>query len=329
MANRKAGISIESSQRPVYVERVNAAIDYVEHHLGSELTLDELAQVAHFSPFHFHRVFAAMTGETIGRFINRTRLERAATLLVQQPRTPITTIAAQCGFANSSSFSRAFRSNFSMSPTQWRQGGHRNHKTAPQQDYTALLAEPDRFGIVAKHSAPGSPPTWTIRCGDLAPTTLNVVRLPDIEVAYVRYTGKYAGEADVFADIFSRLMSWAEPRGYVSTDAWVLAVYHDNPSITDDARLRVSACISVPSDVPAEGDIGRMMVAGGQTAVAGFELGEQDYAQAWLAVAAWLPDSGYEPDDRLPYERYFIGRAAAPGKEYVEICFPVRPLRVY
>ena len=69
------------ADRAVYEGRVNAAIDYVEAHLADELTIEQLAEVAHFSPFHFHRIFSAVTGETIGAFVARVRVERAATLL--------------------------------------------------------------------------------------------------------------------------------------------------------------------------------------------------------------------------------------------------------
>jgi AraC family transcriptional regulator len=320
-----AGSSVRS--QPVYVERVNATIDYIESHLDEEMTLTELASVAHFSPYHFHRIFTTVTGETLGHFINRTRLERAAARLVTQPRRSITAIATESGFPNPSSFSRAFKSHFAMTATEWRRGGHRNHKPELRDE---LLSHPETaFGIISRVSPLGtSPPTWQIRCGDLDRATLTVEPLPDLEVAYVRYTGRYQGMAEVFTDIFNRLMEWAEPRGLVTSESWVLAVYHDNPSITDDADLRVSACISVPGNTRAAGDIGRMHLAGGTAAVGHFELGDRDYPQAWRAMMGWLLDSGYEPDDRLPSERYFLGRPAAPGKEYVDICLPVRPLGV-
>lgn len=113
--------------------------------------------------------------------------------------------------------------------------------------------------------------------------------------------------------------------------AQVLAVYHDNPSITDDDKLRVSACLGVPSDVRASGDVGRMRVDGGMFAVGRFALREQDYGQAWFSlVGGWLPESGYEPDDRLHFERFPGNSGSTPaGKEAVDICLPVRPLRRY
>src|SRR5207247_10418688 len=56
-----------------YDKRVNRVIDHVRAHLAEPLTLADLARVAAFSPFHFHRVFRAITGETLFGFIQRLR----------------------------------------------------------------------------------------------------------------------------------------------------------------------------------------------------------------------------------------------------------------
>jgi len=318
---------IASQPRAAYIERVNAAIDYIELHLGEELTLEELAAVAHFSPYHFHRVFSIVAGETLGHFISRTRLERAASLLTTQPARSVTEIGAKSGFPNPSSFARAFKARFGMTATDWRSGGHQDHK--PGAGHKHRHDDPG-FGIDERMPPiPGSLPTWKIRCGGLGPATLTVENLPDLEVAYVRYTGRYQGQVEVFDKLFKRLFAWAEPRGLVKSDSWVLAVYHDNPGITEDGDLRVSVCLDVPPDVAPGGDIGRMKIAGGTAAIGHFVLGALDYSQAWQAMVSWLPESGYEPADRHPFERYFVGRDSAPGKELVDICLPVRPLRIY
>jgi AraC family transcriptional regulator len=320
--------------RPIYVERVNAAIDYIERNLGEELTLEQIADVAHFSPFHFHRVFGLLVGETLNRFINRLRMERAATLLVQHPSRPITDIASSCGLHSPSSFSRSFRDKFGMSASEWRGGGHVSYEDAAGESLADLLANVGvpiaGYGIIGTRPNPsGNRLSWEIACGHLPPTTVEIVDVPDLEVAYVRHTGHYQGEADVFTDIFTRLMTWADAHGLVNDDSWVISIYHDNPGITDDEKLRVSACVNVPTETRAEGDIGRMRLAGGPCAVARFVLGDQDYGAAWFAVSCgWMPDSGYEPDDRLPFERYPVGAATtSAGTEVVDICIPVRPLR--
>ena len=332
MTNGKQQIA---ANRPIYIERVNAVVDYIETHLNENLTLERLAEVAHFSPFHFHRVFRALVGETVSRFINRIRIERVATLLVQQPQRSITEIGVDSGFSNPSSLARAFREAFGMSATEWRRGGYQTYERKPGESYRDLMGNlglREGFGIIDSQVDPASgAAVWRIGCGELATATVTIEEIPDLEVAYVRHTGRYQGMGEVFAEMFNRLMMWAQPRGLVGPDAWILAVYHDNPSITEDDRLRVSACLGIPPGTPTSGDVGRMHIAGGTYAIGHFELSEQDYAQAWFALAGgWLPDSGYEPDDRYPFERFFVGRpATSPDKEVVDICLPVRPLRSY
>ena len=324
------------SDRPVYVGRVNAVMDYIEAHLGDELSIEQLAEVAHFSPYHFHRIFSTMTGETLGQFIGRLRLEHAANRLVAQPDRPVIDIALECGFANPSSFSRAFREGFGMSPTEWRGGGHVGYERQSRQpgdDPSAEdLASSGRFGISGTRlSAETGRTVWDIAAGPLGTVSVNIEQLPHTEVAYVRYTGRYQGLVEVFTDLFTRLMTWAEPRGLVGPGTALLSLYHDDPSLTDDDRLRVSVCVPVPPDTPPDGDIGRMAMPAGACAVGRFELGVTDYPAAWYAMAGgWLPESGYEPDDRFPFERYVVGREARQrGAEVVDIGMPVRPLRRY
>ena len=64
-----------------YVDRVNRAIDFILQNLAEPLKLDDVARAAHFSPFHFHRVFRSLVGETLNNFVKRVRLERALYLL--------------------------------------------------------------------------------------------------------------------------------------------------------------------------------------------------------------------------------------------------------
>ena len=70
-----------NASRREYQRRINRAQDYIEQHLGTPLTLAEIARAACFSPYHFHRLYTALTGEPLHAFIRRVRLERAANLL--------------------------------------------------------------------------------------------------------------------------------------------------------------------------------------------------------------------------------------------------------
>ena len=77
-------------RRQEYMARINRVLDYIERRIDKEMTLEELAGVAHFSPFHFHRVFKAMVGETLHRFIQRLRIEKAAARLSTTPGKTVT-----------------------------------------------------------------------------------------------------------------------------------------------------------------------------------------------------------------------------------------------
>jgi len=112
-----------SSNRREYEKRVNAVIDYLRERLAEDLSLRTLARVAAFSPFHFHRVFRAITGETLFGFIQRLRVEKAATALIIHPDESVLAVALDHGFASSATFARSFKAHFGMSATAWRARG--------------------------------------------------------------------------------------------------------------------------------------------------------------------------------------------------------------
>lgn len=108
----KAADESLGSARAEYLSRIHRVMDYIEAHLDQQLTLEELARVACFSRFHFHRVFKAMTSESLYQFIFRIRLEKAAHKLVHNPKKNVTEIALDYGFSSSATFARAFKTFF-------------------------------------------------------------------------------------------------------------------------------------------------------------------------------------------------------------------------
>src|SRR5215831_15184056 len=114
--------SRKSQANSEYAQRINRVIDYLRENLNRQVKLEELAKVACFSEFHFHRIFKAVSGETLNNFTNRLRLEKAARLLRFSDKR-LTAIALDCGFSSSATFSRAFRSGYGTSPRQFRKSG--------------------------------------------------------------------------------------------------------------------------------------------------------------------------------------------------------------
>nr|WP_314901822.1 helix-turn-helix transcriptional regulator [uncultured Deefgea sp.] len=97
-----------------HAHRIHLAISYIHAHFDQDIQLADLAQAAHFSPYHFHRVFTAIQHETPNDFLRRIRIERAANLLLIYPPFPMQQIALDCGFKSQALFSRAFRTHSGM-----------------------------------------------------------------------------------------------------------------------------------------------------------------------------------------------------------------------
>ena len=155
--------------------------------------------------------------------------------------------------------------------------------------------------------------------------TVKVKEMPDFHVAYCRHVGSYGGVGAAF----EKLMRWAGPRGLLKfPETRMLGVYHDDPEVTDPSKLRASACVTVPEGTEVDGEIGTMTVPGGRFAVASFQIRHDQFQEAWdELVGEWLPQSGYQPDDRPCYELYRNDPKTHPeGKFIVDICMPVRPL---
>lgn len=320
--------------RDEYTARINRVIDYIEANLDRKLTLAGLANVAHFSRFHFHRIFRAMVGETLNRFIQRTRLEKAASQLINNPKKSMTEIAFDCGFSGSANFSRAFRETYGTSPSQWR-----SDNTTSESNYREMkskIRQPNRkiredFNLSSFYIDPDTNHlTWRIKMKDQDEAKVEVKAMKEMTVAYVRHMGPYKGDGKLFESLIQKLMAWAGPRGLLQfPETQVLAIYHDNPEITEADKLRTSVCITVSAETPTDGDIGKMAIPGGDYAIARFELdGSDQYQKAWdMVLGSWLPDSGYQPDDRVCYEIYHNNPKEHPkGLHIIDICLPVKPL---
>jgi AraC family transcriptional regulator len=313
----------EELRRREYVGRVNRVMDYVHANLAGDLRLETLARIASFSPFHFHRVFKAVVGETLNDFIRRVRATTAATRLLNNPRESITEIAVHCGYSSPSAFAREFRVAFGTSASEFRRGGRDTARKIRQVESKNGQTESKE----RKDFAP--PPPYTPDISNTRRTmmkfSVEVKQMPEWNVVYARHIGAY----NKIGGAFERVFKWAGPRGLVRfPETKSLAVYHDSPEVTDPSKLRSDACLTVPPGTKVDGEIGTMKIPGGLFAVAHVEIEVTQFGEAWdKLIGEWMPKSGYQPDDRLCYEVYLNDPDAHPEKKWiVDICEPVRPL---
>lgn len=275
--------------------------DYIERNLAKPLTIEELAGVVHLSPFYFHRLFSYVTLETLHGYIKRNRLERAAFLLQADPAKAITDIALGVGFATPSSFAKAFKQEYGVSASEYRNG---------------------RISTGTYRREVHAPPKM------IAPLFITLEDLPPKTVAYVRHTGVYKGNTELFSALFAKLYHWIRKHHINVERADYYCLYHDKSDLTVDDMLRLSVCVDVGDQVKASGEVSIMALDGGKYAAGRFVVTPQEYQGAWnYMLFGWLPGSGYIFDDRLPFERYARGVTAPSGGQLVvDICIPVRKL---
>lgn len=317
-----------------YVHRINRVIDYIEKNIDKSLSIEELADVANFSRFHFQRLFGIFVGESLYRFILRIRLEKAASLLISNPKKSITEIAIDCGFSGSSTFARAFKDFFKISASEFRNKKNPkgiNRKTESTIRKTLSNVRKDFEVNVKYFSGVSQNISWSVKMNKAAKikTEVKIEELESFTVAYIRHIGAYKGNEELFGKLFDKLCTWAGPRDLIHVpETKFLTVYHDNCEITEEDKLRISVCISVPKETPVEGEIGKMEVPGGKYAVGKFEIFGNQYQEAWDCIyGGWLPNSGYQLDDRPCFELYLGSPEEHPEKKHVfKIYAPVKPL---
>jgi AraC family transcriptional regulator len=284
-----------------YVARVNRAIDHVLASLAEPIRLDDVARVAGFSPFHFHRVFRSVVGETLNQFVKRLRLERALRTLSYEPGRTLTEVALDCGFSSSSDFSRSFKQRYGVPPSAFDVATFRERRRDEWQAAVADPAERHRLDRLP----PGENPDGFVA---------ELVRLPARRVAYIRVLDSYRPGAAVQAT--ERLVAWARERG-LEGGRW-LGYMWDDPEIVSHRDCRYDVGVEVERAEP-EGEVGviefpAMTVA--RVEVRG-PIDVEVRALDWI-FGTWLPRSGRVPTDQPCFEAW-IGLPFAHGLEHFEL----------
>jgi len=298
---------------------MHRVLAYIDAHLEQPLDLNTLAGVAHFSPFHFHRLFSAWMEETFGDYLRRRRVEVAAMRLAAQPRTTILNIALSVGFGSGEAFTRAFKSRFGCSPTVWReqQGSLRKtNSNSGQVNGKRDQALPMSF---AHHRVSDKPNKETIM-------EVTLIDRPPATVAYLRHLGPYGEPIARFWQ--ETYVPWAVTNR-LGADHARYGISHDDPSITAPEQCRYDACAEVATDFVATGGALKTTIPGGKYAVLEFKGTVEEVGDAWAALLRdWLPSSGLQLDSRPCFEYYPKGAHcdSRTGAFECEICIPVAPL---
>jgi AraC family transcriptional regulator len=282
---------------------MHRVLEYIDRRLDEQLELDTLAKVANFSSFHFHRLFAAWFGETLGDYVRRRRLEVAALRLVAQPRLPVLQVALSVGFGSTEAFARAFKTRFGSTPTAWRATQVSNRDQLKSNLDQALA------------SASGNHGSMKVTIVDRQPT----------KVAYLRYVGPVGKPVSDFW--ITKVDPWMQTNGLYGRARY--GISHDDPGITSPDKVRYDAAVDVPENFVGAGEHQMTVIPGGKYAVGKFKGTDMQIGEAWnWLLRDWLPGSGMQLDSRPFLEHYPVEASfdQATGVFESEICIPVTPL---
>jgi len=282
-----------------YTVRVHALMDHVRAHLDQDLNLDALAKRAGFSPFHFHRVFKATTGETLAQFTRRARLERAAYLMKGAPSRSLASIAVESGFASHSDLSRAFTRVYGLAPSRW---DRKRRLDAVPEDRPEPRAPPD------------------------PPFSAQLRSHGACRLAYVRMQTWFVGDA--LPRGFAKLTAWLQARDVDWRSTTLHGLSWDNYATTPLEKVRFDFGFPVPPHVHAEGEIGIHELPAVRAVDVHCRGSLQRIADAWdYLYDDWLPNSGYQPADLPGIKRFRTGPDVLGWNEWdLDCSIAVRPL---
>lgn len=315
-------MNIQERSKIEYLSRINRVMDYIDSHLDRPLELKDIADIAHFSPYHFHRIFTFLVRETPGDYIQRLRVEKAAWKLLQEPLLPIREIAYSCGFGSVSLFSRTFKKYFGFTPTEF------GKAEKPVYAYDGNLFS--KNGEMLRKNLKNEPDLDSDLCRVefknlyFMESNIEIKEMPAMKGIYCRHIGPF----HLIGQAYEKLFKWAAPRGlYIPNVTKSATVTHDDPSVTGLDKIRQSACIIVNDDVKVEGEIGKILIPGGKYVVGHFLLCMDEFQKAWNTMCHWFTESGYQQGDGFAYELYHNDYTTHPEKKHiVDICIPIKLL---
>lgn len=292
-----------------YQKRINQVIDYINNNLDKSFSLEELATVACFSPFHFHRIFVAVTGETVNYFKNRVQLEKAARLL-KFSKNSIQAIAIECGFSSPSTLSRSFKQYFETSPSAYRKSGNiENSKIRkelfPMNDYLVPMSEEElkaAFPVVIRD-------------------------LPERKIAYLRVVNSY--QEGVVQNAFEKMIAWAKTQKIYKSET-IFGMSLDDPMTTPQEKYRYEVCLTIPKDLEIDDqtEIETMMMPKCKYATTKVKGNINQVATAThYLFNTWLINSNYEPEHQHGLEIFLDKDKVCDWNHFdLELCIPIKKL---
>lgn len=281
---------MKSSTEVNYQQRILRVLNYINKHLDDDLSLEQLASLAHFSAYHFHRIFSQVVGESLKEYIRRRKTQRAI-MQLNLKEMSITEIAFNAGFQSTEAFSRHIKKQFGASPRDIRQGKQK------------ILHDLDQI------------------VGDFPPVDIQLITRDDTDVAYLLHIGPYEQALKAWEQM-ANLVGLAT---LIANNTDCYGIPYDHPLITPADKCHYAACITWRDEYATIKQLHRMTLPGGRYAKIhhigppeNIELSYQRFAHSAISL-----DTPLEFADAPSFMQYDLTSITTPERFSAEIYFPL------
>lgn len=298
-----------------YIRRINKTLEFIDNHLDQAIQLEDAARASHFSPYHFHRLFHALVGETVNDYVSRKRMEIAVSRLVYKPELSVTEVAEMGGFSSSANFSKAFKLYFGVSPTELRdpqspKSGFQNGQLQNSGD-----SNKSKIGkLYSKYGKVFNPQQLysqfvtqdIVFDPDKLEEMLMKIKVEEQQEKPIAFLTSPKGyELDSVFATWDKVIHWAKSKGINEKLQSRFAICHDNPMVTPENKCRYDAAIVINPEVEVVQPFTQSVIPGGKYAIAYYKDGADKINNFMTELCSqWFPNSGYEPDNYPPIFNY-------------------------
>lgn len=282
---------MKKDTKHIRADIVNKSLSYIYKNISTNITLDELARLNSVSRYHFHRIFKEETKQNVFERISAIRLQKAASFLIINRYSSISEIKDLCGYSSHSSFIKAFKNRFNVTPSQWREGAYKNYLQRDLKFDEKINS--DFF--------------------DIKPI---IGVAPKRVCAYIRHKG-YDSSISI---VWERLIAYAYEKEINNTVQ--LGIFHDNPLITPYDECHYVAALEVDDSFISTNSISSLEIEESLCAIFHYEGKYGDVVKLMEYIYTfWLRDSGYESTSFPAYVIYHKNHFLKDNGSFIIDCY--------
>ncbi len=294
-------MTLKQTNKAFYEQKLNIIVEYIHNNLDSVIDIKTLAEISHFSPFHFHRISRALLGEPIGAYISRTRVETAAKM-IRYTTLDMESIAYNVGYETPSSLSKKFKNHFGVSPTAYRKNKLFTIKKSKIMETISSTEHSQNLNIKKP----------------------KIIDIEDKKCIYIRLQGAY--QSLNYSGTWKKLWEQVKEQKLFTAGIEHIGLPYDDPKVTDEDKIRYDSCLIIHKDAKATGDIGVKTLKGGKFAVFLYQGSYEYFANVYDYIFNdWLLNNDYELRDEVAREKYISNpERVEPHKLKTEFYLPIK-----